>query len=538
MLSENSDYSLNQKITEFLLSIPNIGDSNMQQALIYGAGFDDELCHQLTIGVSAVQFVQLLMATTSNYGKLKDGRNALEAVLETGKNYVGMDKQRNCEVLIQKLKGFNSDKPNQTGKNSNHSTNPNRQQEHLESMLTRHVTVFISYNHADRNFAEKLKNELQKHGIKVVIDVEDFQLGDSIEESIAKATRDTDYTILIVSEHSLQSPWIIQEFLRAYEHERVLQKKKFLPVYIDNACFQRGIDIEITKNWIDPEIQKCGELAKEAVNANLDATPYNDEIQRLMNLRNNIGTLLGQLRQRFAADLSTEESFQQNLPKLILSILASPVRETDDERRGVETMHSESTTMKSEKNIPLWAAFLTFFILLGAMIGVGWLIKAPLNFLLERYAGDFRTLVMISAIVGISLIVAVVMFGIMRSTGIFKQTTKKAQYEFGGAMAGFLVTLLTLLSFVSPQSDSLELIGNIRLIENGEIVGVAQNAQIALSQHAGFETQTDKNGNFELNLPEDKNIQSIEIQVTYEDSTTFHEIQRSEFEHVKIEIIR
>lgn len=180
--------------------------------------------------------------------------------------------------------------------------------------------VFISYNHADLYWAEKIKEALERHDIQVTIDIEEFQFGDSIEDSITKAIRNTDYTILIVSEHSLQSPWIIQEFIEVYRHQTVKQQKKFLPIRIDDTCYQRGIDIKIAKERIDPEIKKLSELVNETNAAGLDPEPYNQEIKQLRNLRNTLGSLLGELRKRLVADFTSEDKFRRNLRKLLKNI--------------------------------------------------------------------------------------------------------------------------------------------------------------------------------------------------------------------------
>lgn len=95
---------LRNKIVEFLLSLPNMDDRNAQRALFYSAGLDPQLQHRITIDGPPAQFVQLLVSTLLDYGKLKDGRHALEAVLEAAKNSVGQDRQDYCDSLIQEFR--------------------------------------------------------------------------------------------------------------------------------------------------------------------------------------------------------------------------------------------------------------------------------------------------------------------------------------------------------------------------------------------------------------------------------------------------
>ena len=99
---------LKNNIVEFLTSLPNIHDSSSQRAFILSAGLDSQLQHQINFSGPPAQSFQLLVSTLISYGKLKDGRDALEAVLEAAKNYVGQDKKDYCDILIQKLRSFRS----------------------------------------------------------------------------------------------------------------------------------------------------------------------------------------------------------------------------------------------------------------------------------------------------------------------------------------------------------------------------------------------------------------------------------------------
>ncbi|MBN2267150.1 MAG: hypothetical protein JW725_02295 [Candidatus Babeliaceae bacterium] len=184
-------------------------------------------------------------------------------------------------------------------------------------------------------------------------------------------------------------------------------------------------------------------------------------------------------------------------------------------------------------------AFLIFFFLLGALVGIGFLIRESLFIFLQRYLKDVGIFIIYTGFVGVSLIAAVVMFGIMRSTGTLKGKSKQNQYEFAGAMAGFFVLLFFLIityNRYTPQTVALKINGNVRFIEDGRVVGSVNGAKIALSQFSGFETETDRNGNFELKLPENQAIQVLELQITYKGKTSFHKFERTKLENMEIEI--
>ncbi len=100
----NVSRELERKVVDFLVSLPNINNKSGQQALIYRAGLDKQLQDQINFPGSPGQFVELLVPQLVRYGQLEDGRNALIAVLEAAKDYVGQDRRAYCDDLIRHLR--------------------------------------------------------------------------------------------------------------------------------------------------------------------------------------------------------------------------------------------------------------------------------------------------------------------------------------------------------------------------------------------------------------------------------------------------
>lgn len=214
-------------------------------------------------------------------------------------------------------------------------------------------------------------------------------------------------------------------------------------------------------------------------------------------------------------------------------------REPQTREKIVESENeSEISPQKS-----LISAFLVLFVLLGAMIGASYLFKDSLFFLLERNSEDFGKFAIYAGFVGVSLVAAVVMFGILRSTGIFKKTSKGKlgqYYEFGGAMSGFMVILIFLIGTYLTHTSGpkvLEILGNIRFVTDGNPVGPVSGAKIALSKFSGFETESDRNGNFRLQLPENlQKEEDVELQFTYKEKTYYQKVKPLEMKNVIVEI--
>lgn len=95
--------SLNARVIALLTSLPMLADEQGQRAFMYAAGLDAALQAQIRFGLPLAEFVPLLVATVVSYGNLQDGRYAMQAVLETAKQYIGRDRQAVCESLIQEI---------------------------------------------------------------------------------------------------------------------------------------------------------------------------------------------------------------------------------------------------------------------------------------------------------------------------------------------------------------------------------------------------------------------------------------------------
>lgn len=207
--------------------------------------------------------------------------------------------------------------------------------------------------------------------------------------------------------------------------------------------------------------------------------------------------------------------------------------ESEQKEPATETSQADDNQNLHKKSF--MRPFLTLLFLIISIIGACLLFRENLFLLLDRYSKNFGTFVIYSGFVGISLVSAVVLFGILRSSGIFK---KKGQYEFGGAMAGFMATLMFLIGTYAYQAadQSVIIVGNTRFVANGKPVGPVDGATIALSKLPGYETETDKNGNFSLELPDKQQTNEIEFLIKHEGKAYYQTVQRSMLQNVKIEI--
>lgn len=91
-------------------------------------------------------------------------------------------------------------------------------------MLTAALWVFLSYSHADRDAASKLRNDLQRAGCQVWMDPE-LKAGQNWTREIERALDKASTVVVLVSPTAYQSVNVRAEILRAQR-----KGKRIVPV--------------------------------------------------------------------------------------------------------------------------------------------------------------------------------------------------------------------------------------------------------------------------------------------------------------------
>jgi hypothetical protein len=179
-------------------------------------------------------------------------------------------------------------------------------------------TVFISYNHADGEIADRLKAALEKNGIVVRIDKAVMEAGANIQEFIESSIRDTGVTLSIVSNRSLLSAWVALESIDTFYQEKFTGSKKFIACYIDDDFFRTDFRLNATKQ-IDIKIEEIDNLIPAYITQKIDTNDLNSQKSRLYKLRNNLGDILLRLRESLCIDIR-DEKFDENVAKIVRTI--------------------------------------------------------------------------------------------------------------------------------------------------------------------------------------------------------------------------
>ncbi len=91
-------------------------------------------------------------------------------------------------------------------------------------------SVFISYSTKDQDFADRLYDGLQERGVRCWFAPHDIQGGRKVHEQIDEAIRVYDKLLLILSEASMNSPWVKNEIANARARETEQKSQMLFPI--------------------------------------------------------------------------------------------------------------------------------------------------------------------------------------------------------------------------------------------------------------------------------------------------------------------
>jgi hypothetical protein len=123
---------------------------------------------------------------------------------------------------------------------------PDRLIEYLPSILEQAIQLyscFISYSSKDQAFAERLYADLQNKGVRCWFAPEDMKIGTRIDDTIDAAIRLRDKLLLILSETSVTSAWVLKEVRTALMEEGRHGRTVLFPIRLDDAV------MDTTEQW-------------------------------------------------------------------------------------------------------------------------------------------------------------------------------------------------------------------------------------------------------------------------------------------------
>ncbi len=107
--------------------------------------------------------------------------------------------------------------------------------------------VFISHSSKDDDFVKELRRALEDQGLKAWVDSRELTAGNKLKPEIEQAIEQAGNFIVVLSSHTINSPWVRKEIKKALEIEKQRQGYKVIPLLLP------GIETEALENWFGEE---------------------------------------------------------------------------------------------------------------------------------------------------------------------------------------------------------------------------------------------------------------------------------------------
>jgi len=100
------------------------------------------------------------------------------------------------------------------------------------------MKVFLSHSSRQKPLVREIKACLPEH-VHAWLDERSLLLGSDLPETLAATIHDSDYVVLFVDEHAVQSPWVQRELTWALDRETTLGRPFVLPIVVDEDAWGR-----------------------------------------------------------------------------------------------------------------------------------------------------------------------------------------------------------------------------------------------------------------------------------------------------------
>lgn len=128
------------------------------------------------------------------------------------------------------------------------------------------ISIFLSHAEEDKDFANKLKEDLENKGVQVWLFEIHILPGDELVKKIADSIRENDYLGVIISTDSKKSSWVTLEVGMALALEHTLGYSKVIPILYDECDIPQFLNhkvyVDLYKDY-EKGIEKIVKLLKE-----------------------------------------------------------------------------------------------------------------------------------------------------------------------------------------------------------------------------------------------------------------------------------
>lgn len=142
----------------------------------------------------------------------------------------------------------------------------NEFQEQINISNTIFPKVFLSHSSTDKPIVEKIANYLVHKSINVWFDKWEIKYGDNIVQKISDGLSESDYLCLVVSNNSIKSGWVLNEYSSVLSVFHKKGKPKIIPILIESCEIPaliiplKYIDLRTSNKFEENIISFCDEI--------------------------------------------------------------------------------------------------------------------------------------------------------------------------------------------------------------------------------------------------------------------------------------
>jgi TIR domain len=114
------------------------------------------------------------------------------------------------------------------------------------------TSVFLSHSHADKSIARRLAKDLRAAGVIVWIDEAELEIGSSLVRGIGEAIDTHDFLIVLLSENSVRSEWVLREVEVALNREFADRTVRVLPLVVGDCELPPFLRGKVCADFRDP----------------------------------------------------------------------------------------------------------------------------------------------------------------------------------------------------------------------------------------------------------------------------------------------
>ncbi len=236
-MSPNPPHDLIQRARQILL--PFVATEEDREALLTEAFFrEDPLLYGIDRKGTAKAFAIKCIKKLIDYGCLAGGEHSLSRLLLTARYDCGVDKHAEIDALVgmaNELCQFATPTPKHIADIPAPVAGPAPIQTIKTPLNQRRPSVFISYYHGDKEFADQLISDLGSAGHACWIDTSAIKGGDEWVLTIADGILNSYALVPIVTLRALQSKWVQKEILWAQQ-----KNKPIIPVILEDVMGEKG----------------------------------------------------------------------------------------------------------------------------------------------------------------------------------------------------------------------------------------------------------------------------------------------------------